>query len=94
MGPSLKSMPLSAFFAGPHRRRAALTKSRRREAKDPQQPRQQRPFEDYRYFIYITNDWQSTPEEIVFSAHDRCGSLLPIPPPARPRGRGIGSKGR
>ena len=27
---------------------------------------------DYRYFIHITNDWDSTPEEIVFSANDRC----------------------
>lgn len=43
-----------------------------REAKDPQQPTQQRLFDDYRYFIYITNDWMSTPEEIVFSANDRC----------------------
>jgi hypothetical protein len=43
-----------------------------REAKDPQQPTQQRLFEDYRYFIYITNDWDSTPEQIVFSANDRC----------------------
>jgi len=43
-----------------------------RERKDPQQPEQQRLFEDYRYFIYITNDWQSTPEQIVFSANDRC----------------------
>jgi len=36
------------------------------------EPKQGRLFEDYRYFIYITNDWQSTPEEIVFSANDRC----------------------
>ncbi len=43
-----------------------------REANDPQQPQQQRLFPDYRYFIYITNDWQSTPEQIVFSANDRC----------------------
>jgi len=43
-----------------------------REAKDPQQPQQQRLFPDYRYFIYITNDWDSTPEAIVFSANDRC----------------------
>lgn len=43
-----------------------------REAKDPQQPQQQRLFPDYRYFIYITNDWQSRPEQIVFSANDRC----------------------
>ena len=28
--------------------------------------------DDYRYFFYITNDWDSTPEEIVFSANDRC----------------------
>lgn len=43
-----------------------------REAKDPTQPTQPRLFPDYRYFIYITNDWTSTPEEIVFSANDRC----------------------
>lgn len=36
------------------------------------EPKQERLFEDYRYFLYITNDWQSTPEEIVFSANDRC----------------------
>ena len=36
------------------------------------EPKQQRLFADYRYFIYITNDWESTPEEIVFSANDRC----------------------
>lgn len=29
-------------------------------------------FEDVRYFFYITNDWVSEPEEIVFSANDRC----------------------
>ncbi len=43
-----------------------------REAKDPQQPQQQRLFPDYRYFIYITNDRESRPEQIVFSANDRC----------------------
>src|SRR5687768_7302683 len=36
------------------------------------EPQQQRLFDDYRYFLYITNDGQSTPEEIVFSANDRC----------------------
>ena len=36
------------------------------------EPKQGRLFEDYRYFIYITNDWQRTPEEIVFLANDRC----------------------
>lgn len=36
------------------------------------EPRQQRLFDDYRYFIYITNDQESTPEQIVFSANDRC----------------------
>jgi hypothetical protein len=36
------------------------------------EPKQQRLFADYRYFIYITNDWESTPAEIVFSANDRC----------------------
>jgi hypothetical protein len=29
-------------------------------------------FDDYRYFFYLTNDWQSAPEQIVFSANDRC----------------------
>lgn len=43
-----------------------------REAKDPKLPQQQRLFPDYRYFIYITNDWDNRPEEIVFSANDRC----------------------
>jgi hypothetical protein len=43
-----------------------------REAKDPKQRSQPRLFPDYRYFIYITNDWESTPKEIVFSANDRC----------------------
>ena len=27
---------------------------------------------DYRYFFYLTNDRDSTPEQIVFSANDRC----------------------
>jgi Transposase DDE domain group 1 len=36
------------------------------------EPRQQRLFDDYRYFLYLTNDWDSTPEEIVFTANDRC----------------------
>lgn len=35
-------------------------------------PQQGRFFDDYRYFFYITNDWDSTPQEIVFSANDRC----------------------
>ena len=26
----------------------------------------------YEYLFYITNDWTSTPAEIVFSANDRC----------------------
>ena len=29
-------------------------------------------FEEYRTFFYITNDWTSTAEQIVFSANDRC----------------------
>jgi len=29
-------------------------------------------FPDYRYFLYLTNDWTSTPQQIVFSANDRC----------------------
>ncbi|HEX2476793.1 MAG TPA: IS1380 family transposase, partial [Lacipirellulaceae bacterium] len=32
----------------------------------------ERLFDDYRYFFYITNDWDSAREEIVFSANDRC----------------------
>ena len=36
------------------------------------EPKQGRFFHDYRYFIYITNDWDSTPTEIVFTANDRC----------------------
>jgi hypothetical protein len=30
-------------------------------------------FDDIRYFFYITNDWVSSAEEIVFLANDRCG---------------------
>jgi Transposase DDE domain group 1 len=33
---------------------------------------EQRLFDDIVYFFYITNDWASTAEEIVFSANDRC----------------------
>jgi len=29
-------------------------------------------FDDVRYFFYISNDYAATPEEIVFSANDRC----------------------
>jgi hypothetical protein len=36
------------------------------------EPRQGRLFADYTYFIYITNDPALTPEEVVFSANDRC----------------------
>jgi hypothetical protein len=36
------------------------------------EPKQGRLFETYRYFFYITNDGESTPQEIVFSANDRC----------------------
>ena len=35
-------------------------------------PQQGRFFKDYRYFFYITNDWDSTPQQIVLSANDRC----------------------
>jgi hypothetical protein len=34
------------------------------------EPRPQRLFGDYRSFIYITNDWESTPAEIVLSTND------------------------
>jgi hypothetical protein len=33
---------------------------------------EQRLFDDYRYFFYLTNDWKSTPAQIVFQANDRC----------------------
>jgi hypothetical protein len=36
------------------------------------EPRQQRLFDDYRYFFYLTNDWDSSIEAIVFTANDRC----------------------
>lgn len=36
------------------------------------EPAQGRLFDDYRYFFYITNDRDSTTEEVVFSANDRC----------------------
>jgi hypothetical protein len=29
-------------------------------------------FDDVRYFFYITNDWQSSADDIVFLANDRC----------------------
>jgi hypothetical protein len=36
------------------------------------EPRQGALFEDYRYFLYLTNDWESAAERIVFSANQRC----------------------
>jgi len=33
---------------------------------------EQRLYDDYRYFFYLTNDRVRTPAEIVFSANDRC----------------------
>ena len=36
------------------------------------EPRQQQLFDDYKYLFYLTNDWESTPEEVVFDANDRC----------------------
>jgi hypothetical protein len=32
----------------------------------------QRLFADYRYFFYLTNDWQSTPAALVLRANQRC----------------------
>ena len=29
-------------------------------------------FDEVRYFFYLTNDWDSAPAEVVFSANDRC----------------------
>jgi hypothetical protein len=39
------------------------------EVRDPQQPQL---IDDYRYLLYLTNDWESTPAEIVFQANHRC----------------------
>lgn len=36
------------------------------------EPKQERLFDDYRYFFYITNQRERTPAQIVFSANDRC----------------------
>jgi len=33
---------------------------------------QEKLFEEYRYFFYITNDFTSTAEQVVFEANDRC----------------------
>ena len=33
---------------------------------------QQHLFDDYRYFLYITNDWETSASQIVFLANDRC----------------------
>jgi hypothetical protein len=33
---------------------------------------EQRLFDDYRYFFYLTNDWQSTPTALVLRANQRC----------------------
>lgn len=33
---------------------------------------QRRMFEDYRYFFYLTNDWETPVEELVLFANDRC----------------------
>jgi hypothetical protein len=33
---------------------------------------EQRLFDDYRYFFYLTNDWDRTPADIVLDANDRC----------------------
>ncbi len=33
---------------------------------------QEKLFEEYRYFFYITNDRTGTPEQVVFAANDRC----------------------
>jgi len=33
---------------------------------------EQRLFDDYRYFFYLTNDWVTPAADIVYSANDRC----------------------
>lgn len=35
-------------------------------------PEQRTIFPDYRYFFYLTNDWESEPVELVLFANDRC----------------------
>lgn len=43
------------------------------EVRDPRQKEKQlQLLDDYRYFFYLTNDWGSPPEEIVFDANGRC----------------------
>ncbi len=39
------------------------------EVRDPKQPQL---FEDYKYRLYLTNDWKSTAAQIVFDSNDRC----------------------
>ncbi len=39
------------------------------EVRDPKQPQL---FDDYKYRLYLTNDWTSTAAEIVFDSNDRC----------------------
>jgi hypothetical protein len=39
---------------------------------------EQRLFDDYRYFFYLTNDGENTPAEIVFRANDRCNQGGPV----------------
>jgi Transposase DDE domain group 1 len=39
------------------------------EIRDPQQPQL---FDDYKYRLYLTNDWKSTAAQIVFDSNDRC----------------------
>src|SRR6185295_8250888 len=36
------------------------------------EPKQQLLFDDYRYHLYLTNDWDSPVEAVVFQANDRC----------------------
>ncbi len=36
------------------------------------EPRQGRLFDDYRYHLYLTDDWDSSVDAVVFHANDRC----------------------
>jgi hypothetical protein len=36
------------------------------------EPRQQRLFDDYQYRMYLTNEWDLPPAQVVFDANDRC----------------------
>ena len=53
-------------------------------------------YDDYRYFFYLTNDWESSAAEVVFQANRRCNQENPAwvnamqtSPASRCRGEGV-----